>query len=140
MARKPSVLTHYAKHRLGGDASIHITDDLWAAANVPYDTETRRKARASICIRFRKACSKKFPGFGITRIEWSDLTITPLEEPKQYMPPARRSPGSVKPKPAPPRSPAPTPKSDEHCCEYDNCAVCDVGNHHHCRRGCTLFR
>lgn len=24
------------------------------------------------------------------------------------------------------------------CCDYDNCPVCDIGNHHWCRNGCAI--
>lgn len=115
--------THSVTHRHGWQANIYIAASLLTQLR-SRNTDERNNARTSVCIRFRKACTAKFPEFGLTRIEYDDLVINSL---------ATSVPVLTKP-------PAAKPVVTEtHCCDDDNCVPCDIGYHSaQCRKGCTI--
>lgn len=124
--------THSVKHVNGWEVNLSIAPTHQAQLK-SRDAAELRSARDSICIRFKKACQKKYPSFrSDQRIEWGQLTLTPLP------PMVDRT---VYPRVDSPKGTAstPVPDVDRHCCDDDNCRVCDDGNHQWCRKGCTLF-
>lgn len=115
--------THSVKHINNWKLNIYIAPSLQAQLN-SRNVFDRDNARDSVCKRFKEACRARFPEFGLTRIEWGDITVTPLTP---------QRPGAQ----IPINTSAPA-LDDRHCCDDENCVVCDDGNHQWCRKGCTL--
>lgn len=120
--------THAVKHYQLGEANIYIAPSLQARLK-SRNVTTRDRARDSVCIRFREACKAKAGDSwnwveGQPFLNWSDLVITELPAPEA-------APASASAVVAP-------PQVEKSCCDDENCVVCDIGNHHFCRKGCTL--
>lgn len=79
------------------------------------DYVTRNIARDAICLQFRKACQKKYPGWNYGRhVQWHEILVTPVAN---------------KPKPE---------YRDDDPRECDECPSCEQGFHERCRsdEGC----
>jgi len=104
--------THHITHIFRKwDANIHIPDNVQKQL-ASRDQTTRERARSFVAIRFRNACREKFGtrAFGGNEfIEWNELKVT-------VIPPVAVA------------SPAPKAAFDYSDC--DECAYCDIGNHH----------
>lgn len=86
------------------------------------DSRTSVQSQKFIIEQFRKAWSGKFGRSLDIWLIWRQLDLEPVDE----TPTGRRA--------------ARKPRTEErHCCPDEDCTVCDIGNHHHCRKGCTLF-
>jgi hypothetical protein len=81
-----------------------------------HDEDERRRARDSICIRFRKTCEQHYPIQSVpTYIEWSSLDIEQLGISQDSL-----------------RHPGRSVVDGEEC---DDCPSCDIGHHERCRSG-----
>jgi len=125
--------THSAQHKSGWQANIYIADSLQAQLQSS-NTAERQRAEMSVCKRFRAACGHKFPKFNLARVEWNDITLSPLHVA------APRVPTTM---PAPTKStPAPIVLAKaEDTRECDDCFNCEqLNDHHHCSSsgGCPL--
>lgn len=114
--------THQVVHVDGFEANIYIARSLLNKLNDRND-EVRNKARASVCIRFRKALSAKYPHWNWNRrVDWHEIDITPISEVK------RRA-----------EQPSPAKSTDDRQC--DDCYMCDqMTDHNKCNQpgGCPL--
>lgn len=119
--------THHVKHKNGWEADVYIAVSLQRQLRSRSD-DLRQQARASVAIRVRNALGEKFPRFPKSAwLEWSDFTLTELQPVAAIVRAPKPRPSTKKPVVA------------KHCCDDDNCAVCDQGNHGYCRKGCNLF-
>jgi hypothetical protein len=116
--------THHVKHHLGWEANIYIAPSLEQQLKSS-DSDTRDNARSSVCIRFLKACRKKFNGWpGFYAVYWHEIKVTKLVPAPV---PAAKSVVA-----------ATTEDSDDEC---DDCPMCDTGYHDRCRSGnCPVAR
>jgi hypothetical protein len=115
----PQKPTHKVKHIDGWEANIYIAPSLQQQLK-SRDEDKRNNARTSVCIRFNRACEKKFPKWNTSRrVEWDQIELTEIVP----LPPTVKSRA------------IPTPVRVQEC---DDCAWCDIGNHHQCRN-CTLW-
>lgn len=102
---------HVVHNDYGFEADIIVDDDIVRRLE-SNDEEIRRRTQDYLCVMFREECTKKY-GVERTRsidwVYWDKIHIS-----------------------RPPVSPA------RHCCDNDNCVMCDTGYHERCRYGCTL--
>lgn len=103
-----------------GEVHLDIIDDKFDDANSSSSTATQSQ---KFIIEQYKAAMRAKTGRRILRwIYWHVLRFEKVASSSEA------STGTIKPIP-----------SDRQCCPDGNCKVCDDGNHHWCRKGCTLF-
>lgn len=117
MADKP---THLAVLKSGFITKVYVQQELRDQLDSE-DNDLRKNANIHLRKLIRGALSVDHPGFKDKRTLIGEFQLFPIA-PETWLPTTVRQ------------------LTQPHCCDDDNCPVCDMNNHHWCRKGCTLGR